>query len=166
MVKQSQIVQRYTTDNHIISRKQLEDTHRGFPMHFQRSTPQVDSQMFSTDFPNISFAQNQARARKIHPYAVGFAANTSSGRTVRTLRPLWRSICFSTAVVTCAPSCHSRYSQRSPRHTDESYERELGSVRMKYLENRLKTFGNQPAVWTAGSASGILCAYLPTAFWK
>ena len=67
---------------------------------------------------------------------------------------------------TCAPSCHWRYSQRSPRHTDESYEREFGSVRMKYLEHLLKTFGNQPAVWTAGSASGILCAYLPTAFWK
>ena len=53
-------------------------------MHFQRSTPLVDSQMCSTDFPNISFAQNQARARKIRPYAVGFAANTSSGRRVRT----------------------------------------------------------------------------------
>ena len=105
MDKQSQIVQRYTTENHNIFRKQFEDTYRGFPMHLQRSTPLVDSQMCSTDFPNISFAQNQARARKIHPYAVGFAANTSSGRTVRTLRPLWRSICFSTAVVTCAPSC-------------------------------------------------------------
>ena len=93
MDKQSQIVQRYTTENHNIFRKQFEDTYRGFPMHFQRSTPLVDSQMCSTDFPNISFAQNQARARKIHPYAVGFAANTSSGRTVRTLRPLWRSIC-------------------------------------------------------------------------
>ena len=53
-------------------------------MHFRRSTPQVDSRMFSTDFPIISFAQNQTCARKTRPYAVVFAANTSSGRRVRT----------------------------------------------------------------------------------
>ena len=55
----------------------------GFPMHFQWSTPQVDFQMLSTDFPNISFAQNQTRARKMIPYAVDFDAKTSSGRRVR-----------------------------------------------------------------------------------
>ena len=78
VAKQSQIVQRYTTVNHILPIEHLEDSYRGSPMHFQRSTPQDDSRMFRTDFPIISFAQNRTRARKTRPYAVDFAANTSS----------------------------------------------------------------------------------------
>ena len=102
VVKQSQIVQRYTTVNHIIPIKHLEDTYRGSPMHFQRSTPQDDSRMFRTDFPIISFAQNQTRARKTRPYAVDFAANTSSAGGCARTTAVWRSICS-----TCAATVHA-----------------------------------------------------------
>jgi len=103
VAKQSQIVQRYTTVNHIIPIKHLEDTYRGSPMHFQRSTPQDDSRMFRTDFPIISFAQNRTRARKTRPYAVDFAANTSSAGGCARTTAVWRSIC--SALLPCVSVC-------------------------------------------------------------